>query len=120
MEEINRGKRFTVVDEIGPGTLILRGAVLDIISRVPPEMAGNSQIYLANVGEATLVMELIDARTGEVQALVSERRAMSSSHGQLNEFSMPTNSATVMREVKIWARNAASKLRVELDKAMKN
>jgi len=37
VEELQRSKRFQVVDEVGPGTLIVRGGVLDIVSRVPPE-----------------------------------------------------------------------------------
>lgn len=118
LAELNKGKRYTIVSEIGPDTLILRGAVLDIISRVPPETVGRSDVYLANVGEATLVLELIDAEDGEVVAVASERRKMQSGTGRIDEFSRPTNRATVLAEVRRWARRAASKLRTELDKAM--
>ena len=37
-------------------TLILRGGLLDIISRVPPEFVGRSEVYLASIGEATFVV----------------------------------------------------------------
>ena len=117
VKEIQRGKKFELVDEVGPGTIIVRGAALDIISKVPPEMVGRSDIYLSSIGEATLVLELLDAQTGDVLAVVAERRALQSRGGQI-EFSVPTNSATVLAEVRRWARSGASKLRSELDKAI--
>lgn len=39
--------------------------------RLPPEFVGRSEVYLANVGEATLVMEFLDGKTGEVLARIS-------------------------------------------------
>lgn len=117
-KEIEKGKRFTVTDEIGPDTIILRGALLDIISRVPPQLSGRSEVYLASVGEATLVMELIDAENGSVLALVAERRGIATINANSGAM-VPTNSATVLGDVRRWARSAAAKLRGELDKAMK-
>jgi len=117
-EEIGKGKRFTIVDELGPGTMILRGGALDIISFVPPETIGRSEVYLSNIGEATLVLELIDARDGEVLAVVAERTRLQSGTGSIDSFSMPTSRVTVFAEVRRWARRAASKMRKELDKAI--
>lgn len=118
VEEIQKAKNFEIVDQIGGNTLIMRGALLDIISRVPPEMVGRSEVYLSSIGEATLVLELIDARDGEVVALAAERRAMPAGSGRIDEFSMPTTSVSVWADVRRWARRAASKLRTELDKAI--
>ena len=115
---IQKGKRFELVNEVGPDTIIMRGAALDIISRVPPELVGPSEIYLASIGEATLVVELIDAETGDVLAVVAERRAMGSPGGQIDMMSMPTNSVTVIADVRRWAQRAGSKLGSELDKAI--
>jgi hypothetical protein len=118
-KEIKRGKRFRIVNEIGPGTMIMRAAVLDIISRVPPETVGRSEIYLSSIGEATLVMELIDASTGESLAVVAERRAMGRPHGGTIDFNTPpTNNVTITSDVKRWSAAAARKLRMELDKAI--
>ena len=118
VKELQRAKNFTIVDEIGPNTLIMRGAALDIISKVPPETIGRSEIYVANMGEATLVVELIDAKDGEVVAVVAERRAIQSGHGRIDEFTMPANRTTVFAEVRRWANRAARRLREELDKAI--
>ena len=114
VKEIQRAKKFEVVDDVGPGTIIMRGAILDIISRVPPETVGRSEIYLASIGEATLILELLDAETGDVLAVVAERRAM----GQSYMTSMPTNNVTILADIRRWARREATTLRVELDKAI--
>lgn len=116
VKEIQRAKNFRVSDELGPNALIMRGAVLDIVSNVPPEFIGRSEVYLATIGEATLVLELIDAQDGEVVAVVAERRRMGS--GRIDEFSMPTNRASVIAEVRRWASRSARKLREALDKAI--
>jgi hypothetical protein len=116
--EIAKGKKFTITDQLGPGTMILRGGALDIISMVPPETVGRSEVYVSNIGEATLVLELLDASNGEVLAVVAERQRLQSGSGRIDSFSMPTSRATVYAEVRRWARRAASKLRVELDKAI--
>jgi len=118
VKEIQRAKNFEITDKIGPRTLIMRGAALDIISRVPPEFVGRGEIYLASIGEATLVLELIDAEDGEVAAVVAERRAIQSGTGRIDELSMPTNRITVIAEVRRWAQRAASKLRTGLDRAI--
>jgi hypothetical protein len=114
---VQRAKNFELSNEIGPNTLIMRGAVLDIVSLVPPETAGRSDIYLASVGEATLVLELLDADTGDVVAVVSERRAMGRPGG-MDSMTMPTNSVTILSEIRRWAQSAGSKLGAELDKAI--
>ena len=115
---VQRAKRFELVDEVGPDTIILRGAALDIISLVPPQTTGRSDVYLSNIGEATLVLELIDAETGDVLAVVAERRKIQSGTGQIDYMSMPTSSVTVIAEVRRWAQRAGSKLASELDKAI--
>ena len=115
--ELNKSKTFNVVEEIGPNTLIMRAAILDIISKVPPDLMGRGDVYLSNVGEATLVLELIDAEDGEVFAIVSERQRIKSGSGQIDSGSVRATRATVLTEVRRWAKRAAIKLRKELDKA---
>ncbi len=117
VEEIRKAKNFAIVDAPGPNTIILRGAVLDIVSNVPPPSVGRSDVYLASMGEATLVLELIDASTGQVAAVVAERRAFSRS-GNIDASTVPANSATVYAEVRRWARREATTLRTELEKAI--
>ena len=65
-----------------------------------------------------LVLELIDASNGEVAAVVAERRAFQSGTGRIDTFSMPVNNATIIAEIRRWAKRAASNLREALDKAI--
>ena len=120
-KEISKAKQFTIIDnidDIDSATLILRGALIDIISNVPPETVGRSDVYLSSVGAATFVMEFIDARTGGVVALVAERRAMETLNAR-GGISVPANSASVMGDIRRWSGDLARRLRTRLDKAIK-
>lgn len=110
-EEVAKSKHFTIVDQAGPDVLVLRGGLLDIISRVPPDMVGGrSEIYLSSVGEATLVLELLDSLSGETIYRAAERR----SAGRSGEL-MLSNTVTTWAEVRRWARRWATRLRDGLD-----
>ena len=41
-EELSKSQFFTMTDERGPDVLIIKGALLDIVSRVPPERVGRA------------------------------------------------------------------------------
>ena len=114
-KELSKAKRFEIVDTLGPGTIYMRGALVDIVSRVPSEFVGMSEVYLASVGEATLVMELLDGQTGEVLARIAERGRIGHRSGG---SAMPANSVTINADVKRWAAQAARNLRKELEDAM--
>ncbi len=120
LKEMERSKKFTVVTDAQPGTLLIEGAVMDIVSFVPPEMVGRSEVYMADIGAATLVLEIHDATTGETLAFIEERRKISKpGGGRIDQFTTPTNSVTVWADVGRWARSAASRLRSSLEKAQK-
>ena len=116
---LGRSKIFEVVDEVGPETLIVRIAMLDIVSNVPSTRPGTNDVYLSAVGEATFMIELIDSETGVIQARAGERRRIQP-RGRMNDVSsVPTNSATVWSEVKVWADQLADDFRRALEKAHK-
>jgi hypothetical protein len=121
IKEMERSKKFKIVDTPGPSTILIKAAVVDIVSNVPPEYIGRSEVYLATTGEATLVLELLDSETGAVLAYVEDRRKIqpAGSSGSINSFTMPSNSVTVWADVKRWARSGASRLRTTLEKAQK-
>lgn len=117
-KELARSKMFEMTDTVGPGTLLVRCAVLDIVSNVPPNLSGGG-IHLASVGQATMVFELIDAETGVIQARVAERRAIQPDVRMNQVNAAPVNSASVWNDVKQWAGDEAKALRKELEKAKK-
>ncbi len=110
-EEISKSAYFTVVDEAGPDVLIVEGALLDIVSRVPPDRAGRSNIYLSSVGEATLVLQIRDSISGETLYRAVERRAAE----RVGSSGMLASTVTTWSEVRRLARRWATRLREGLD-----
>lgn len=109
-EELGKSKHFTITEEPGPDTLVIIGALHDIVSRVPPELVGAGEIYLASVGEATLVLELRDSMSGETIYRAVDRRKIERP-GDVVE----ANVVTTWAEVRRWARRWATRLRDGLD-----
>jgi Protein of unknown function (DUF3313) len=121
VKELSKSKKYEIVTDASPGTILLEGAVLDIVSHVPPEMVGRSEIYLSSVATVTLVLELHDAVSGEVLAYVEERRRIEPpGGGRIDSFTMPANSVTIWSDIGRWARSSASRLRKSMEKAQKS
>lgn len=109
-EELQRSEHFTFTEEAGPDTMIITGALHDIVSRVPPEDVGRSEIWLRSLGEATLIIELRDSLSNEVIYRAVERRAVESQSQMIR-----AHTATSWAEVRRWARRWATRLREGLD-----
>jgi hypothetical protein len=110
-DELQKSEHFTIVDKPGPDVLILVGGLHDIVSRVPPELIGRGEIYLASVGEATLVLEARDSLSGETIYRSLDRRSAEQAGGQM----IRANAVTTMSEVRRLARRWATRLREGLD-----
>lgn len=110
-DELGKSDRFTLVNESGPDVLLIRGALLDVVSYVPPEPIGRVDIYLRSVGEATLVLEIRDSITDAILVRVVDRKAAEDIGGTLRRSNRVTNAAEVRRLAKRWA----SALRKGLD-----
>ncbi len=117
LKGLERTKQFEIVDTIGPGTLIVRASILDIVSNVPPNAARLSNVHLSSMGEATFVWELIDAETGVIQARSADRRYIQPPAAMNTVNAAPTNAATTWNYVELWANDQALTLRRVLDKA---
>lgn len=110
-EEVGKSKHFTVTDQPAADALIIRGAMLDIVSHVPPDMIGRGEVYLSSVGEATLVLEARDSLSGQVVFRAVDRRAAE----QTGSYMQRSNSVTTWAEVRRMARRWATRLREGLD-----
>lgn len=110
-DELQKSEHFSIVDKPGPDVLILIGGLHDIVSRVPPDQIGRGEIYLASVGEATLVLEARDSLSGETIYRSLDRRSAEQVDGQM----IRSNSVTTMSEVRRLARRWATRLREGLD-----
>ncbi|MGI9220162.1 MAG: DUF3313 family protein, partial [Woeseiaceae bacterium] len=103
-EEVAKSTRFTTTDVKGPDVLIVRGALHDVVSNVPPDQAGRSDIYLSQVAEATLIIEGVDSMSNEVVFRAIERRAAERAGGTQAVYSSPvTTWAEVRRLIRRWA-----------------
>ena len=111
-DELSRIERFTIVDEAGPDVLMVRGALLDVVSMVPPDnRAGRSEIFISSIGSATLVLELRDSESGAILARSIDRRAAERVAGTMTNSNRVTNASEVRRLVRFWA----TRLREGLD-----
>lgn len=108
-EEMAKSNHFGIAEEIGSNVLIVRGSILDVVSFVPPERAGQHDIFLSSVGEATLVLEIVDSESSTVLVRVADRRAAA------NDLPVPSNRVTNWSEVKKMIRFWARMLRTRMD-----
>ena len=99
-EELASAKGFTITEERGADTLVIVGTLHDIVSRVPPAMVGTGKIYLASVGEATLILEARDSLSGETIFRAVDRRSIERVGGPTIE----ANTVQTWAEVRRWAR----------------
>ena len=110
LDELSRSENFTVVDEPGPDVLMVRGALLDVVSFVPPETVGRSDVFLSRIGEATLVLELRDSITEAILVRAVDRRAAEQAGGAMTASNRVTNTTEVRRLVRTWARMLRQRL----------
>ena len=94
--------RFEEVKAPGPDVLLVRGAFLDVVSRVPPDRPGRTQYYLDSVGQATFMVELIDSQSDAVLLRAVDTRA-AQSPGYVYQSNRVTNAAEARRLFARWA-----------------
>jgi len=46
LKELGNVERFEIVTEPGPDVLMIKGAMLDVVSRVPPEPLGQATLLI--------------------------------------------------------------------------
>jgi len=109
-EELAKSQRFAITDKPGPDVLVVVGALIDVVSYVPPDPGGRNDVYLSQIGQATLVLELRDSESNAVLARIADRRAAEKISGMT-----PSNSVTNTAEVRRLIRGWASLLRQRLD-----
>ncbi len=104
LAELSKTDRFEFVSEPGPDVLLIRGALIDVVSHVPPQSVGRSDIYLSSVGEATLLVELIDSQTEAVLIRAVDRRAAATMGVPMKANSV-SNKSEIRRLAGGWGRS---------------
>ncbi len=119
-EELSTGEHFEIVTEPGPDVLLIRGALLDVVSFVPPESVGRGDIFLRRIGEVTLVVEMRDSETNAIMLRAVDRRAAENLAGGFTRSNSVSTSAEVRRLARAWAsivREALDRFMLEGDAA---
>jgi len=101
--ETLRQKGLEVVDEAGPGVLILRPAIINLDIAAPDVMhAGRSRTFATSAGEMTLFLEAFDGVSGALLArVIDPERAHD--YGTMQVVNGVTNKADADRILKKWA-----------------
>ncbi len=88
-----------VVDDVGPNTLLLRPAIINLDVTAPDIMrAGFSTTVVASAGQMTLYMELYDSASSELLARVIDPQA-----GRGGVANRATNTAAADQILRHWA-----------------
>lgn len=109
-QELQKLENYTFTDAPGPGVLEVIIGLMDVTSKIPEErFSGRSDIYLADLGSAVLIVELRDSRTEESLARVVDQEAIEP------VVARESNPASNQMEVRRYARMWASRLTNALD-----
>lgn len=115
-EELAKSRTLALATGPGPDVLLVRVSLLDVVSKVPPEGPGRTEIFLDEVGAATLVLELKDSMSGETLARAVDRRAAETPDGIRGIGTVArTNSVTAWSDVRRVARRWASAVTRRID-----
>mgnify|MGYP001182185723 FL=1 len=115
-KELALSSNLTLATEPGPDVLLLRISLLDIVSRMPPEGPGRTEIFLDEIGAATLLLELQDSLSGETLARAVDRRAADPVDGLYGQGTLArVNSVTAWSEVRRVARRWATVVTRRID-----
>ena len=109
-EQLSESERYGVTNRPGRDVLLIRASLLDVVSHVPPEPIGRSDIYLRSIGEATLVLELRDGASNEILARAIDRQAADRA-----DLFIELSTVTAWSEVRVVAKGWARLLRQRLD-----
>jgi len=119
---LERAPAYPLVDvpPEGEDTLILQPAIVNLDINAPDvQSAARMRSYTTSAGEMTLVLEMVDGATGEVQARIVDRRR-GVDQGTLQWTSSVTNRAEFNRILKRWAdllRDGLDRVRAGSDAA---
>lgn len=100
-EEVAASEAYEVVDEAGPDVLQIGVALLDVVSRVPPQAATQPRVYIESVEEASLVLEIRGSMSNSVYLRAVDRRA-AARQSEMIESNRVTNASEIRRLGRRW------------------
>jgi hypothetical protein len=108
-EAVSRVRAYAPAEAPGPEVLLVRTTLLDVASRVPPADGAPDAVFLEELGDATLLVELLDSESGAVLVRAVETRRVRDAAGLRR--SVPARDwATVEQAVQRWGDDLTSAL----------
>jgi hypothetical protein len=101
--EVSASEIYSIVDEPGPDVIAVGVALLDVVSRVPPQAQTQPRVFIEMVGEATLVLEIRGSMSNTLYLRAVDRRA-AQQQSQMIESNRVTNAAEIRRLGRRWGQ----------------
>jgi Protein of unknown function (DUF3313) len=105
VRELQAAGGYPVVDAAGPDVLRVKAGIANLHVAAPDnESVGRSRTYVVSAGEMTLVAELVDSESGEVQARLVDRSEARSSGPRVSLSSPMENREEARAIAAAWAK----------------
>lgn len=73
-ENLAEVKSYEFYEGVGPDVLVVQGFLIDVVSHVPPDVAGSSFSFVRDPWTVAVVLELRDSMSNEILARTIDRR----------------------------------------------
>jgi hypothetical protein len=105
VRELGANSGYKVVTAAGADVLRVKADIANLYVNAPDTVtAGRSRTYVVNAGEMTLVAELIDSESGQVQARLVDRREARSSSPRMQLSGEMENADEARSAAAAWAK----------------
>lgn len=112
-KQLQDAKSYEIASKPGPDTLELAISLHDVVSKVPPQKFGRVDVYIDEIGSATLVLEFKDSLSGATMVRGVDRRAAESyGWGELQKSTPISNWAAVKQLARVWSAGLKKGLKV--------
>lgn len=115
-KEFARSEYFAFVDVPGERSLIIVPAILDLVVEAPTDRTRIYESFSASTATMTILLDLRDARTGEVLARFAERRAATTPGAQGTNSVFRDDHVNAASALRTTFRDWARTLRERLDR----
>jgi hypothetical protein len=109
-DELATSKYFKPAKGTGPDVLLVKVQLNDVVSFAKPGAPVDQTRALADVGEATLVLELFDSQSKTITARATARVKAERTPEDLAAASQTDNRAVVERAARSWAQRVRERL----------
>ena len=110
-KELGESGGYTVTDQTGDDVMRIKPAIIDLDVNAPDTMnsPGRTTQFTESVGKMTLKLEIYDSVTGDLIALLSDRRE-APRRGYMQWTTSVTNRAEAQRMLQRWAKDLVKRL----------